>query len=87
MLYRRAAQAGAAATPEEFNAQLAAAVDQAQQKAANTPGMRPKMRDQMQAAMAQGIRRLGGTAPGNTGSPGISMFRTRAAPGWEAEQR
>jgi hypothetical protein len=61
---QRATDTGSAApaTPQAFDAQLAAAMAQAQQELANTPGVTPEMLAQMQAAM-------GGVSQGVAGAP------------------
>jgi len=62
-----------AMTPQDMNAQIAAAMTQAQEQMANNPNMTPAMRAQMEAIMAQVGQGLGGQPANVEPQPGTTM--------------
>ena len=67
-----------ASAPEDLNAQIAAAMAEAQQEMANTPGITPEMLAQMQAAMGQVSQGLGESSAGNLATVGTPSGREAA---------
>ncbi len=61
--------AGKNATPAGMDAQMTAAIAEAQQQLANNPDIPPEMRAQMEALMAQ----MGQGVPGQPGTPSLAM--------------